>query len=114
MPMKQAALAIVLMLACSTAASQGVPPVMRYNGVVENIYILHRCGALTSARLAWLDNVREHAMRAAGWDEAKAHAQDQLLTPEFERRYAAGIAKERCDLLARATDRERATTRLVP
>jgi len=112
--MKHAIMAAVLMLSCSAALSQGVPPVMRYNGVVENIYILYRCRALTSARLAWLDNVREHAMRAAGWDESKAHAQDQLLTPEFERRYAAGIPKERCDLLARATDHERATTRLAP
>lgn len=112
--MKHAILAIALTLSCSTVASQGVPPIMRYNGVVENIYLLHRCGALTSARLAWLENVREHAMRAAGWDETKAHAQDQLLTPEFERRYAAGVARERCDLLARATDQERATTRLAP
>jgi hypothetical protein len=87
---------------------------MRYNGVVENIFILHRCGALTSARLAWLDNVRDHAMRAAGWSAAEANAQDRVLTPEFEKRYAAGIAKDRCDLLARATDREMATTRLAP
>jgi hypothetical protein len=112
--MKKTVLFVLLTLFCSGAASQGVPPIMRYNGVVENIYILYRCGALTSERLAWLDNVRGHAMRAAGWDEAKAHAQDQLLTPEFERRYAAGVAKDRCDQLGRATDHERATTRLVP
>jgi hypothetical protein len=112
--MKKTVLFVLLTLSCSSAAGQGVPPIMRYNGVVENIYILYRCGALTSERLAWLENVRGHAMRAAGWDEASAHAQDQLLTPEFEQRYAAGVSKDRCDQLARATDHERATTRLVP
>ena len=112
--MKNRVLFVLLTLCCSSAASQGVPPVMRYNGVVENIYILYRCGALTSERSAWLNNARGHAMRAAGWGETEAHAQDQLLTPEFEQRYAAGVAKERCDHLARATDHERATTRLVP
>jgi hypothetical protein len=112
--MKRAILSIVLMLSCSTAASQGVPPVMRYNGVAENMYILDRCGGLTGERRAWLDNVRGHAMRAAGWDAAEAAAHDQLLRSEFEPRYAAGIPKERCDRLARATDHERATVRLVP
>lgn len=112
--MKSAVLSIVLMLSCSTAASQGVPPIMRYNGVAENMYMLDRCGALTAERRAWLDNVRGHAMRAAGWDAAKAAAHDQLLKSEFEQRYASGIAKERCDQLARTTDHERATVLRVP
>ncbi|MCI3953769.1 MAG: hypothetical protein K0R53_3269 [Burkholderiales bacterium] len=112
--MKNAILSILLMLSCSTAATQGVPPVMRYNGVAENIYLLDRCRALTAERRAWLENVRAHAMRAAGWDAAQAAAHDELLKSEFAQRYAAGIAKERCDQLARTTDHERATVRLVP
>lgn len=112
--MKKALLTLVLILTCSTVASQGMPPVMRYNGVAENMYQLERCGALTAERRAWLDNVRGHAMRAAGWGPAQAAAHDQVLKKEFDQRYAAGIAKERCDQLARTADHERATVRLVP
>lgn len=57
---------------------------------------------------------RGHAMRAGGWDAAQAAVHDGLLTSEFEKRYAAGIAKERCEQLVRSTDHEQATTRLVP
>jgi hypothetical protein len=53
-------------------------------------------------------------MRAGGWDAAQAAVHDGLLTSEFEKRYAAGIAKERCEQLVRSTDHEQATTRLVP
>jgi hypothetical protein len=112
--MKNAALSIAIMLSCSTAASQGVPPIMRYNGVAENMYLLERCGALTTERRAWLNNVRGHAMRAAGWSAAQAAAHDQVLDREFEQRYVTMIPKERCDALARTTDHERATTRFVP
>jgi hypothetical protein len=112
--MKNAVLSVVTMLWCATAASQGVPPVMRYNGVAENMYLLERCDALTTERRAWLNNVRGHAMRAAGWSAAEAAAHDLILDREFELRYVAMIPKERCDALARATDHERATTRLVP
>src|SRR5712691_440688 len=101
--MTNAVLSIVLMLSCSTAASQGVPPIMRYNKVAESAYLLDRCGALTAERRVWLANVRGHAMHAAGWDAGQAAAQDELLWPEFEQRYAV-VAKERCDELARATD----------
>lgn len=112
--MKNAVLSITLMLSCSTAATQGVPPVMRYNGVAESMYILERCGAMTPERRAWLNNVRGHAMRSAGWNADDAAALDKLLKVEFEQRYAAGIAKERCDQLARATDHERSTVVKVP
>jgi hypothetical protein len=111
--MKNAALLIALMLSCSTAPAQGTPPVMRYNQVAENIYLLGRCGALTAERRAWLENVRGHTMRAAGWGAAEAAAQDQVLKPEFDQRYTV-VAKERCDQLARTTDHERATTVKVP
>ena len=53
-------------------------------------------------------------MRAAGWDAAQAATHDVVLKREFEQRYVAMISKERCDLLARTTDHERATTVLVP
>jgi hypothetical protein len=112
--MKSAALSVVLMLACSTAASQGNTPVNRYNGVSENIYLLERCGGLTAERRAWLDNVRRHTMRAAGWDGGQAAAHDVVLKREFEQRYVVMISKERCEALARTTDHERATTVLAP
>jgi hypothetical protein len=111
--MKSAALSVVLMLACSTAASQGNTPVNRYNGVSENIYLLERCGGLTAERQAWLENVRGHTLRATGWDAAQAAAHDLILQREFKQRYVVMIPKERCEALARTTDHERATTLLV-
>ena len=111
--MKNAALSIVIILLCSAARSQGLPPVMRYNGVAENIYLLERCGALTADRRAWLENVRGHALRATGWSSAEAAAHDRVLKQEYDQRYTA-VAKERCDQLARTTDHERATVVKVP
>jgi hypothetical protein len=112
--MKNAVSCLVLMLFCLTATGQTIPPVMRYNGVAESMYLLERCGEMTDERWEWLENVRMHAMRSAGWDEAQAQAHDRLLIAEFRQRYRAGVAKDRCNQLARATDQERKTTVRVP
>ena len=111
--MKTAVLSSLLFLAPGLAMSQGVPPVVRYNAIAESIYMLERCGAMTSERRAWTTNVRENAMRANGWDAGKAAEQDAILKPELARRHAE-ITRERCDKLAHGTDLERTTTRKVP
>ena len=90
-----------------------VPPVLRYNSVSETMFLLERCGALTSERRDWLDNVRGHAVRAMEWSEAELATHDADLQREFRDRYPS-VDKARCEELARNTDIERSTTLKVP
>lgn len=92
-----------------------VPPVLRYNSVSEAMFLLERCGALTSERRDWLDNVRGHAARALAleWSEAQLATHDAELQREFGGRYPS-VEKWRCDELVRNLDNERATTLKVP
>jgi hypothetical protein len=90
-----------------------VPPVLRYNSVSEAMFLLERCGALTSERRDWLDNVRGHAARAMEWREAELATHDADLQREFSDRYRS-VDKARCEELARNIDNERATTLKVP
>jgi len=90
-----------------------VPPVLRYNSVSEAMFLLERCGALTSERRDWLDNVRGHAARAMEWSEAELATHDADLQREFRDRYPS-VDKARCEELARNIDNERASTIKVP
>jgi hypothetical protein len=112
--MRNVLLLAVIMLCSFPAASQRMPAIQRYNGVAESMYLLERCREMTKERWEWLENVRTHAMRAAGWDEAQAQAHDKLLITEFQERYRAGVAKDRCNQLAHSTDVERKSTVKVP
>jgi hypothetical protein len=92
---------------------RAVPPVLRYNSVSETMFLLERCGSLTSERRDWLDNVRGHAARAMEWSEAELATHDADLQREFGDRYRS-VDRARCEELARNIDNERATTLKVP
>ena len=111
--MKKTVLSIIITVWCCAATGQGVQPVVRYNSVAESMYLLQRCGALTSERRAWIENVREHAIRANGWDAVQLATHDKVLKAELDQRYTT-VPKERCDQLAQATDLEIKQTRKAP
>ena len=79
----------------------------RYNRIADQMYQLERCNEMTEERWEWLEHLRTQAMRAIGWDETLTQEHDKLLIVDFNARYRAGIAKDRCGELARATDVER-------
>lgn len=112
---RAALLILCLSLPPAPAAEQTkpVPPVMRYNVVAETMFLLERCGALTSERREWLDNVRGHAVRAMEWSEAQLATHDAELQREFRERYPS-VDPARCEELARNIDIERATTIKIP
>jgi len=102
---------LVLALFPFQAGGQETSPMARYKRVAERMYQLERCNEMTEERWVWLENVRIRAMRALGWDEVVAQQHDKLLIADFNARYRAGIAKKRCDELARAADVERKKNR---
>jgi hypothetical protein len=109
------AAAFIVLVSCSfPAASQQISPMARYNRIAHQMYQLERCNEMTQERWEWLENERTHAMRAIGWDETLTQAHDDLLIADFSARYRAGIARERCEELARATDLERKSSAKVP
>ena len=110
--MKKTIVLICFTLLASRADAQ-INTVARYNNISENGYLLHRCGALTAERLAWLKHLRVHAMRSLGWDEARAEEQEEILVREFDARYRE-VSKEKCAEVVRGVDIERATTKIAP
>ena len=86
----------------------------RYNRIAERMYQLERCNEMTQERWEWLESVRSRAQRALGWNEAVTQEHDKLLIADFNERYRDGIAKERCEDLARAADLDREKSRRLP
>ena len=110
--MQKTVVLICFTLFASTAGAQ-FNPTSRYNNISESGYLLHRCGALTAERLAWLKVLRGNAMRSLGWDESRAEEQEEVLTREFDARYRE-VSKEKCAEVARGVDLERAATKIAP
>lgn len=105
---------LVLALFSFEPASQEASPMVRYNRVADRMYQLERCNEMTQERWEWLEEIRTRAAQALGWDEIVAQEHDKLLIVDFNARYRAGIARERCEELARAADAERKGTAKTP
>jgi hypothetical protein len=112
--LKNAALLVALASCAFQANSQPVSPMGRYNRIAERMYQLERCSEMTQERWEWLESVRSRAQRGLGWNEAVTQEHDKLLIVDFNARYRDGIAKEHCEELAHAADREREKSRRLP